>query len=47
VVAGAAQVGWTRDPFDRLIVGQALLDGARLITGDATIRRHCRTATWG
>lgn len=46
VVAGAAQLGWTRDPFDRLIVSQSLLDGARLITGDKTIRRHCRTATW-
>jgi PIN domain nuclease of toxin-antitoxin system len=46
VVAGAAQLGWTRDLSDRLIVGQSLLDGARLITGDKTIRKHCRTATW-
>jgi PIN domain nuclease of toxin-antitoxin system len=46
VVAGAAQLGWTRDPFDRLIVGQSLLEGARLITRDKTIRKHCRTATW-
>lgn len=46
VVAGAAQLGWTRDPFDRMIVGHSLLDGARLITRDTTIRKHCRTATW-
>lgn len=46
VVAGAAQLGWTRDSFDRLIVGQSLLDGARLITRDTIIRKHCRTATW-
>ena len=46
VVAGAAQLDWTRDPFDRLIVGQSLLDGARLVTRDATIRKHCPTATW-
>lgn len=37
---------WTRDPFDRLIVGTALADHAPLLTRDASIRRHCKTAFW-
>ena len=32
--------------FDRLIVGQPLLDGARLVTRATASRKHCRTATW-
>jgi len=46
VVAAAAQLDWTRDPFDRLIVGQALADAARLVTRDRSIRRHYRAALW-
>ena len=33
----AVEVGWTRDPFDRLIVAHAELRGWRLATGDAAI----------
>ncbi len=33
----AVGVGWTRDPFDRLIVAHAELRGWRLATGDAHI----------
>ena len=33
----AAGVGWTRDPFDRLIVAHAALRGWRLATGDAAL----------
>ena len=33
----AADVGWTRDPFDRLIVAHAELRGWRLATGDAEL----------
>ena len=36
----AAEVGWTRDPFDRLIVAHALLRGWRLATGDAALARR-------
>lgn len=46
VVAAAAKFDWTRDPFDRLIVGQALADAARLVTRDRVIRRHYRAALW-
>ncbi len=38
--AAAAELGWTRDPFDRLIVAHARLRGWRLATGDdALIKR--------
>lgn len=33
----AADLGWTRDPFDRLIVAHAQLRGWRLATGDRLI----------
>ena len=46
VVAAAAKLEWTRDPFDRLIVGQALADAARLVTRDRAIRAHYRAAFW-
>ena len=46
VVAATAKLDWTRDPFDRLIVGQALADAARLVTRDRAIRGHYRGALW-
>lgn len=33
----ALDLGWTRDPFDRLIVAHARLRGWRLATGDAAL----------
>jgi len=33
----AARLAWTRDPFDRLIVGHAQLRGWRLATSDSMI----------
>jgi PIN domain nuclease of toxin-antitoxin system len=33
----ATQVGWTRDPFDRLIVAHARLRGWKLATSDAAL----------
>jgi PIN domain nuclease of toxin-antitoxin system len=47
VVSAARALTWTRDPFDRLIVGNALVAGANLMTKDRTILRHCRQAVWG
>lgn len=46
VVAEAASLRWTRDPFDRMIVGDALAAGADLLTKDATIREHSDCARW-
>jgi PIN domain nuclease of toxin-antitoxin system len=47
VAAGAIEQRWTRDPFDRLIVAQAELAGAELVTKDQSIRTHYRGARWG
>ena len=46
VIASARGFAWTRDPFDRLIVANAMADGARLITADATILAHFAGAVW-
>jgi PIN domain nuclease of toxin-antitoxin system len=47
VVTAARALAWTRDPFDRLIVGHAAVGGTSLLTKDRTIRRHYRHAVWG
>ncbi len=47
VVHHAAKLSWTRDPFDRLIVAQAIAGGAPLCTADDRIRRHFAGAVWG
>lgn len=47
VVAAARGLSWTRDPFDRLIVGHAAALGTSLLTKDRTIRQHYRHAVWG
>lgn len=47
VVRGATSLSWTRDPFDRMIVAQALVDGrAPLLTKDRMIREHYEGAVW-
>jgi PIN domain nuclease of toxin-antitoxin system len=42
----AADLSWTRDPFDRLIAAHAILANAPLVTADATIRENLPLATW-
>ncbi len=46
VVRSAAKQSWTRDPFDRLIVGHAAARGALLITKDQTIQEHYGRSVW-
>jgi len=46
VVAAALKLSWTRDPFDRLIVGQAIVRNAGLLTKDRNVRRHFQGAFW-
>lgn len=46
VVVMARELSWTRDPFDRLIVAEAMLAGARLVTKDRLIRKHYPAAVW-
>jgi PIN domain nuclease of toxin-antitoxin system len=42
----AAALTWTRDPFDRLIVADALVAGAALVTKDRSIHDHTSIARW-
>ena len=46
VCTKAVGLSWTRDPFDRLITAQALVEGQRLLTRDRTIRDNCSLAFW-
>ena len=38
--AAACEVGWTRDPFDRLLVGHARVRGWKLATADSLLLEH-------
>ena len=46
VIAAARTFAWTREPFDRLIVANAMADRVRLLTADALILRHFSGAVW-
>jgi PIN domain nuclease of toxin-antitoxin system len=46
VMRAALPLSWTRDPFDRIIVAQALSQKAMLLTKDRTILRHYARAIW-
>jgi PIN domain nuclease of toxin-antitoxin system len=46
VIQHALDQSWTRDPFDRLIVANALANDAPLITKDEEIRRHYSKSVW-
>ncbi len=46
IVDCARCFAWTRDPFDRLIVANAMADGARLVTADATILDNFAGGVW-
>jgi PIN domain nuclease of toxin-antitoxin system len=42
----AAHLTWTRDPFDRMIVADALLGKAPLLSKDRLIQEHYPKAVW-
>jgi PIN domain nuclease of toxin-antitoxin system len=42
----ALQQTWTRDPFDRIIVGQAALQQHTLVTKDRAMRDHYPHTLW-
>ncbi len=46
VVRSAGALRWTRDPFDRIIVADAEVASATLLTKDATIRANSPLALW-
>jgi PIN domain nuclease of toxin-antitoxin system len=46
VVSEAMKADWTRDPFDRLIAAQAIVEKQRLLSRDRDIQSHCSLAFW-
>jgi|SRR5580658_983089 len=46
VIVAARSFAWTRDPFDRLIVANAMADGVRLVTADELILERFPGAVW-
>jgi PIN domain nuclease of toxin-antitoxin system len=46
VARAASRLSWTREPWDRLIVANAIADGAKLVTADSHIRAHFADAVW-
>jgi PIN domain nuclease of toxin-antitoxin system len=46
VMEYAMQQTWTRDPFDRIIVGHAAVRSSTLITKDQLIQAHYPYAFW-
>lgn len=46
LVDTAAALTWTRDPFDRLIVADALVAGTSLLTKDRAIHESTTVASW-
>jgi PIN domain nuclease of toxin-antitoxin system len=45
-VSTAAALSWTRDPFDRLIVADALVAATEIVTKDGDIHTHTSIARW-
>ena len=46
VVVEAVGLVWTRDPFDRLITGEAKAADSKLVTKDTIIRENYDKAVW-
>lgn len=46
VIEAALEQTWTHDPIDRILVAQAALRQAPLLTKDDLIRKHYARATW-
>jgi len=46
VIEAAIEQSWTRDPFDRILVAQAALRQAPLLTKDTGIRQHYAQSIW-
>jgi len=46
IVGKALELSWTRDPFDRMIVANATLNGSILVTRDQSILRNYEKAKW-
>lgn len=46
IIEKANTLSWTRDPFDRIIAANALIENMPLITSDRNILAHCKSAIW-
>ena len=46
VIRKSWDLDWTRDPFDRLIAAQALIEGQRLLTRDGQLLAECPVVCW-
>ena len=46
VIKSAMKLGWTRDPFDRIIVATSKIKNSTLITADQIILNNYEKATW-
>ncbi len=46
IIASAIQQTWTRDPFDRMIVGHAAVQECELVTKGDTINANYTRAVW-
>ena len=46
IIRASLSQSWTRDPFDRMIVGNAAINGTTLITKDSMIRDNYENAYW-
>jgi PIN domain nuclease of toxin-antitoxin system len=46
VIHNSLSLSWTRDPFDRIIVANAIAEKAALITKDQRILTHYAGAIW-
>lgn len=42
----ATDLSWTRDPFDRIIVAQAVAESAKFLTKDRVILKNYQLAIW-
>lgn len=42
----ALSVNWTRDPFDRIIIANAMIHNYQLLTKDTQIHKHYKHAVW-
>ena len=46
VTRAAADLTWTRNPFDRLIAAHSIVAGAPLVTADRALRENLPNAIW-
>lgn len=46
VAKESTKYSWTRDPFDRLIVANAICNNSLLLSRDRKIRDNCDRAVW-